>query len=285
VPHAIEKDEDIAAALLRVAAADLAMARTELSATCPPPACIHGIRQRLKRVRTLLRVFEAAPMTSARPVRRLLTALARTLAEARDADVAVASAREIAAATPRAAELGFDRVVAVLEREAFRAHRERIPLAEIDRQLGLLANELTALSEESFDGLALLNHGFERSYRRGRRWMRRSRSSLGTPELHGWRKSVKDLWHLLGLSSERIANKGQKLAPVLGRLGDVLGLDHDHAVLAEKLALSPRGDPALMAQLGLIADRRRALEAEAFELGDAIYGESPASFTRGLFLR
>ncbi len=284
VPHHIAKDEDIAAALKRLAGDDLAAARRALSGGRAREARIHGVRQHLKRARTLLRVLEAAPSDGAQAARRSLTTIARMLAGARDADVAVASARELASATPRAAELGFDRIVATLEQEAARAHEEKAAPAEVDRLLAKLAAEVAALADNTGDARALLVRGLERIYRRGRRGMRRARQSLATPELHDWRKSVKDLWHLLSLAEERVSRKAQKLTPALQRLSDLLGLDHDHAVLAERLALSPTGDISLMAQLALIADRRRELEAETFELGETIYDESPNTFVRGLQL-
>jgi len=284
VPHRIARDEDIAAALLRLTADDLAAARRELSGGKAREARIHSVRQHLKRARTLLRVLETGPSEGARAARQSLTTIARMLAGARDADVAVASARELAAATPRAAELGFGRIVATLEQEAARAHRDKVAPAEVDRLLAELAAGVAALPGGAADGRALLDKGLERIYRRGRRWMRQARLSLATPELHSWRKTVKDLWHLLALAQKRISRKGQRLEPLLQRLSDLLGLDHDHAVLAERLALSPTGDLSLMAQLALIADRRRELEAEAFELGEAIYGESPKTFVRSLQL-
>ncbi len=285
VPDQIQKDEDVAAALLRLAGDDLAMARRELTGEGPHGIRIHSARQRLKRVRTVLRAFEAAPGEAARTARRSLTTIARMLADARDADVVAASAQELAATTPRAVELGFDRIAATLEQEAIRAHQEKPPIDRIDRLLATLADDITALKDDSLDSQSLLDEGFESAYRRGRRWMRRARASLATPDLHSWRKNAKDLWHLTWLARKRISRKGQKLEPVLERLSSLLGLDHDHAVLAEKLALSPTGDLALMAQLALIADRRRELEAEAFELGDGVYGESPKAFVRGLTLR
>jgi hypothetical protein len=75
------------------------------------------------------------------------------------------------------------------------------------------------------------------------------------------------------------------MAKRLETLGDVLGLDHDHALLAEKLALSPHHDPALMRQLALIAAKRRGLETRAFALGQAVYRDRPARFARRMKLR
>jgi hypothetical protein len=115
--------------------------------------------------------------------------------------------------------------------------------------------------------------------------MRRAETSLATPDLHKWRKSVKELWHLVVLTRKRLPRRGRKLARPLERLGDMLGLDNDHALLAERLALSPEGDPSLMAQLAVIAERRRGLEGEAFDLGVRLYVRKPKAFVRRLRLR
>jgi len=53
-------------------------------------------------------------------------------------------------------------------------------------------------------------------------------------------------------------------------------------MLAERLALSPTGDPALMQQLSLIAKRRRALEAEAFSIGNRLYHKKPKRFRKSM---
>jgi CHAD domain-containing protein len=285
VPHRIEKDEEIGAALLRLAGDDLAAARRDLNGAGAREQRVHRVRQRLKRVRTLLRVIEPGLGERAAEARESLNAVARMLAGARDADVAAASARGLAAATPRAAELGLDRVVEALDREAALAHHEKTPIGEVGRRLGRLIADVAALGTEPFDGGKLLEDALERVYRQGRKSMERAHSSLATPDLHRWRKKVKDLWHLLRLARKRLSQKGRKAAPLLERLGDLLGLDHDHAMLAEKLALSPTGDPALMSQLSLIADKRRELEAEAFELGERIYGEPTRAFARTLHMR
>jgi hypothetical protein len=112
--------------------------------------------------------------------------------------------------------------------------------------------------------------------------MRRAESSLSTPDLHRWRKEVKHLWHLLRVARKRLPSRSKAIATKLDRLAEVLGLDHDHAVLAERLALSPTGDPSLMRQLGLIAERRKKLEVEAFELAAELYDAKPRVFSRRL---
>ena len=75
-----------------------------------------------------------------------------------------------------------------------------------------------------------------------------------------------------------------RLTASLDRLIEMLGLDHDHALLAERLALSPH-DPALQRQLALIADRRRAMEADALTLGADLYRRTPKAFEKRYRLR
>ena len=269
--HRIERSEEVGEALIRLAGADLSAAQRELRRPGAADKRIHRVRQRLKRVRTLIRVLEPALGEPARTVRRELSATARLLAGARDADVVAASARGLASSTRTPESVGLDRVVEALSREAARAHRERLPVADVNRRLAAMLVEVAALPAQAFDGSALLQKALDHAYRSGRKTMRRARTSLATPDLHAWRKEVKHFWHLLRLTRRRLGRQAHQLAPRLEDLGELLGLDHDHAVLAEKLALSPAGDPALMQQLSLIAERRRALERAAFDLGHRIY--------------
>lgn len=285
VAHRIEKQEKIGVALLRLAHDDLMAARKDITGPGPREQRIHRVRQRLKRVRTVLTVIEPGLGARAQTARQALTGIARSLAGARDADVAAASARGLAASAPQADALGFERVVAELDREAARAHRERTPITEINRRLGLLAGEVAALEAESFDGRKLLEDALKRAYRQGREAMKRAHASLATPDLHSWRKKVKQLWHLLRLARKRLRDKGDKASQRLERLGDLLGLDHDHALLAEKLALSPTADLSLMSQLALISDRRREIQAEAFELGGRLYDGTTVAFAKSLKLK
>ncbi len=245
---------------------------------------IHRLRQRLKRIRTFLRVLEPEFGDRAVDARRGVAAVARLLATARDADVAAASARAMAEATAAMDDdLGFDRVVKVLDHEAALAHRKNTPFVELKRRLAAITATVAEFGAD-FDGEQLFDAALKQTYRRGQRAMQQAETSLATPDLHRWRTAVKRLWHLVRLARRQLPGEGRRLANRLDRLGELLGLDHDHAMLAEKLALSPTGDPALLRQLSVIAERRRALEAEAFKLGASIYRRGPRSFARRVHL-
>jgi hypothetical protein len=110
--------------------------------------------------------------------------------------------------------------------------------------------------------------------------MRKAQTTLATPDLHVWRKSAKDFWHILLLARNRLPKTTRRTAKRLNRLGELLGVDNDHALLAEKLALSPSAGHQLMSQLALISKQRNALEAEAFALGRRVYRRKPKAFSR-----
>jgi hypothetical protein len=205
-----------------------------------------------------------------------VAATARLLAHARDADVAAASARVLSAMTAAAPDIGFDHLADTLDAEAAAAHRKRAPLAEIRRRLQVTAEEATRFPTD-FDGAALLNAALMRAYRRGRRAMQGAVNNRATAALHRWRKETKHLWHLLRMARGLIRRPTGPLADGLDRLGELLGLDHDHAMLADRLALSPH-DLSLNRQLSLIAERRRSMEDEAVALGGRLYAKKPKVF-------
>jgi CHAD domain-containing protein len=265
---------------LRLAAEDLSTASKALAQGAPSDRTIHRVRQRLKRVRSVLRVLKPALGDRAKQSSDSLREAGRLLSRARDADVAAESARQLTS-TEHGEEVGFGRVVVRLDREA-KAHQP----TSVDRVAELIAASEDDLVKASakFDGEALLARAINRGYKRGLAARRHAEQSLATPDLHQWRKTVKDLWHLLRLARKRLPRRAGKLIPEFERLSELLGLDHDHAVLAEKLAVHPTADPALMEQLSLIAQRRRALEAEAFELGAKLYRKRPRAFRKRIAL-
>jgi hypothetical protein len=231
----------------------------------------------------VLRVLRPAHGTHVAHLSAQLRDAARLLAETRDTDAAVASARSLMAVADTDGA-GLDRVVAMLDREAENRYSEGASVVEVVGLLAAAEDEISTIHDEP-DGDDLFCQAIDRSYRRGRTAMRRAIFSLATPDLHEWRKAAKDLWHLIRLARKRLPSAIVERAPRLRRLAETLGLDHDHAMLAERLALSPEGDPALMQQLSLIADQRLVLESEAFALGARLYRQKPKKFRRQLHLR
>ncbi|MEX0853200.1 MAG: CHAD domain-containing protein, partial [Bauldia sp.] len=181
--YRVGRKEDVAAALVRLVRGDLDDALADLAGDEPTEARVHRIRQHLKRVRTLLRVLEPMFGNGARAARGETAATARLLAGARDAGVAAASARDLAAATAASdQDVGFDLVAEALDREAA-DHQEEMLLDEVGRRLAATRAAVAGFGV-TFEGSALLDAALRRAYRRGRRTMRWARISLATPDLH-----------------------------------------------------------------------------------------------------
>jgi CHAD domain-containing protein len=283
VAHRIGRHEPFGEALWRLLRDDVDKARQELAGSGPRWERIHRARLRLKRARSELKVLKPALGSVAGDLKTALASAAKMLGGARDADVAAATARELRAAAADG-DAGLDRVVAALEGKAREAHRHDTPSTAMIERLTAVQTQLAA-AVTGVDGDKLLARALRRSYEDGRTAMRRARTSMATPDLHAWRKEVKDLWHLIRIARKRLPAKVAAMAGDLARLGDMLGRDHDHAVLAEKLALAPDANHALMRQLALIAAGRRALEKQAFTLGEVLYKRKPKAFAAKARLR
>jgi CHAD domain-containing protein len=276
--HRIGKSEKVGPALWRLLRDDIVGAREQLaSGDGARVERVHRARQRLKRARSTLAVLKPVLGHHARDLKRSIAATARLLAGARDADVVAATARSLRETVGASDDAGLDRVVADLDRRAEEAHRHDTPVEEVVERLSLIETAIQGLSFK-IEGEQLFERAFAAAYADGRRAMARARSSLSTPDLHAWRKEVKVLWHLVRLGRKRLPDSVRRTDDDVDRLGDVLGYDHDHAVLAERLALAPDADHSLMRQLSMIAKERQSLEKEAFMLGERIYRRKPRAF-------
>jgi CHAD domain-containing protein len=142
--------------------------------------------------------------------------------------------------------------------------------------------------------MRLVEASLLRIYRQGRRRGARLASRGRKPSrkrdaaLHDWRKRVKDLRYALEvLQREGHAAKPGRMrraAVCADELGEVLGEDHDLALLAglvaekRSAARVPRG--SRKALLKLIGKRRAKLQRRALKLGERLYGRRPKRFLR-----
>jgi CHAD domain-containing protein len=137
-------------------------------------------------------------------------------------------------------------------------------------------------------GFDALEPGLRRMYRRGRRAMQAAAAEQTSENLHEWRKRVKDLWHATQILRPASPKRMKKLSNRLHDLSDLLGDDHDLAVLHAYVEGHPRcfDDPAeRVALTGVIERRRHVLQQRALRLGASLYEQSPKRFTRSLSRR
>ena len=127
--------------------------------------------------------------------------------------------------------------------------------------------------------------GVQRIYARGRRDFAGAYALPSDEAFHDWRKQVKYLWYHSQILGNIWPPVMQALAEELDQLGELLGQDHDLAVLRTTvLAEFPRAGATatLLALERRIGEVRARKQSEARLLGERIYLERPSEFTRRL---
>jgi len=295
-------DETAAHGLKRIALGqlDLALELLHGEADVPAEEAVHETRKALKRVRALLRLLEGelGAKRSARE-RAVLRDAARRLAGARDAEVMVSTLDALVRRHPR--KLGRRRGLVELRA---RLRRERdtavaqtlgdtVTRAQVAHELEAQRARLAKweLPERSAD--ELVQSGLERIYRAGRTHRARARrSSLRRkPDrtLHAWRKHVKELRYAAEIldvrdpSGGRSQGLGAKLARRADALGELLGEEHDLALLEDRVRKHKplkRRKRSRKLLLRTIAGRRADLRERALRKGERLYERKPRRFVR-----
>ncbi len=287
MPYELSPDEKLTDSIRRCAREQVERAVGELreGVDADPVGAIHSARKSIKKERALLRLARAGLPTDQRKAENAtLRDAARTVSRLRDADVMIETLEALA-----------KRYAGQLPDSVFAAIRERLGADRETAHDRAANSELVVEVIQVFDGVAgrveqweiklggwkAIGQGLERTYRQGRAAMKRATREPSAENLHEWRKRVKDLWYdarLLGPVCGPIA-RGQALEAE--HLSELLGEDHDLAMLRQNLARIAREVPVdTDAVAALIDHRRDQLESEAVLVGRRLYAEPPALFVR-----
>ncbi|HEY3969867.1 MAG TPA: CHAD domain-containing protein [Solirubrobacteraceae bacterium] len=270
-----------------------------------PAELVHEARKAIKRMRALARLLrqQLGEQEFAR-VNASLRSAGQRLAGARDADVRLATLRELIerhphALTPsqrssmedRPAGEGILRLEEQLRRECLHSGQPS-DTAEVLSDIAAMRDQLArwSLVDTNFETLA---SGLRRIYREGRhRYARCKRTSErggrmnghSEQDVHDWRKRVKSLYYALDMLGAKQAKGARRATRRADRLGDLLGSEHDLWMLYAYVEEHPDvfgSDAAAKAELlKLIEQRRRRLRKRALALGARLYKRKPRKFTR-----
>jgi CHAD domain-containing protein len=242
---------------------------------------VHNARKAFKKERGLLRL---ARYDLEKGVYKELNAWFRDaknrLASARDAEAMIETFDQLAERYPSISESESLRAVReslVERREAITSDDEALTQTahELSRELADFSDRTKQweFSRGGFDGLA---RGLERVYRQGREAMKKAYQDPSDERFHDWRKRVKDYWYHSRLLRNVWPEMMKPLVDELKQLSDLLGDDHDLAVLQATLAADRDKLQGDIDTLACLASKRQGeLRSEAKALGARLYAEKP----------
>lgn len=266
-------DADVEAALRRIAAEQLDGALAALAtADDDLERSVHGVRTATKRLRALLRLLRAAFPGHA-DANAALRTLAGRLADVREAQVLLATFDSVANEAGKSGRGGGKTIAAFraeLEAEE-QAAAERVRGAVLDETEARLRALRSAVGDWTLerDGFGALRKGLRRTCRKASALM--AEAADGDIEaFHEWRKHVKDHGFQVRLLHDIDPGLGAR-GEMLGRLGNLLGEQHDLCALEERLHERP--EKTLRRLEKAAAERRHGLEKEALKLGAVLFEE------------
>jgi CHAD domain-containing protein len=250
---------------------------------------VHETRKSLKRLRATVRL--ARDELGDEAYRRENVAFrdaGRRLAGARDSQVLLETLDALTDRYPdQAPPERFARFKRTLVGQHGAAQRRLHEGAAIAEVLGELRRARTRvgdwhLEREALDALA---PGFQRIYRRGRRAYRTATQEPSSENLHELRKRAKYLWYAAQIVRPAAPKKMKRVARRAHELSNLIGEDHDLALLAQR-ANERRdrfADETAAGELAVLVERRRAeLQRQAMVLGRRVFRKKPRKIARAL---
>lgn len=245
---------------------------------------VHEARQRLKKIRAALRLARPTAGEAWFELENdTYRDIGRRLAPARDADVLIRTFDGLVAKHRRqltGAGFAQARRAVVACRDAVIGESGAASDTTFDALAGELREARSRIADWRFEaqGFELIEPGLVMVYRRGRRAMKQAFAQPSDQAFHDWRKRVKDGVHHMRLLRNVYPAMVQAQRNGFDELADLLGEDHDLAVLRGTLEQRPTLFASPTARLKLmqaIDQRRRKLLKRARHAGLMLYAERP----------
>ncbi len=284
--------ETLAEALDRVIAEQFTMALGVETAPADGQAvAVHSTRKALKRLRAVLRlVRDSISLDCYHTDNQVLKLVAAELGSVRDTWVMADVLDRLLPHDPASKET----VDTLVERLQERYRAESRALLENEAQMGAIIDQLENVRERSrrwsmvagevntslphdFSSISL---GLQRVYKRGRRGMRIVVDSPTDTLLHVWRKRAKYLRHQVEALNLLDPVTLLRYELQLEQLTDLLGDDHDLAVLLARFGSDPTliEDLRLEPVLDAIGRTRHELQAKSIDIGREFFEDPSTDF-------
>lgn len=266
----------------RIAVEQIERAQDLLKESGDHAVTIHETRKSLKRLRALLRLVRPAMGESAfRDENAKLRDIGLSLSGARDRFVLLETLNKLEAST------GFGRrgLAETLRQAIGAANGEGAPLT-MQQAYDCLADARKRLAklQLSGSGFEVVGPGLERSYRRARRAFTEAYEKPSDEAFHEWRKGAQAHWRQMTLLARAWPDNLGARALEARTLSQILGDDHDLALLGA----FARSDAAGFSeeQVALVEKsvgrRQSELRATARPRGERLFAPSPKRLRRAI---
>lgn len=283
--YRLEESETLAEGLRRIAREELDAALIHLrgEGSAEEEERVHETRKSMKKVRAILRLVRKEIGSDAYDrENQALRDAGRVLAPVRDAQVLVDT---LAGLDERAGESISERdlgkIAAALEKRRQSARKQVLG----DGDAFAAVAEAVADARGRIDGWPIgrtdskaFEASLKKTYKRGRAGFEDAYEE-GTPKaFHEWRKRVKYHWYHVRLLEPAAEAEIGVVVEATDQLSDLLGLDHDYAVLAEAirgLGTTAGSADARRGIIAMIERERLELERRALPIAHRVYDEKP----------
>lgn len=289
--YKIKYDESVADGIRRIATEQIDKALAEIDdADLDQHETVHQVRKRCKKLRALARLVRPA-FPDYKGVNTTFRDAARELSWVRDSHAIIETLDDLVehfddAVDPQAFRSIRDELVA--RRDETDADRETIE-RRIAQFRDIMAGSRADVDCWRLDGDAgqAVAGGAQKTYRRARKAMAGADATPTTAAFHEWRKRVKYHWYHTKLLKGCWPKLAKPWAKEAHRLSDLLGDEHDLALLHATLLETPdrfTDRDTLQAFTGLVERRRAELRSASFRLGTFLLFEKPKRFGQRLEL-
>ena len=279
MPYRLEMSESSRKGLARIAAEQIDRARRDIARRDTVEG-IHKLRQRCKRVRAILRLARPALGGHYARENRRFRDIARAVGGPRDEQILIDTFDVLLAAQGKSVDR---RQFTPTRQQLLKRHRQALEMTALPDMAWLeaeLERARHALDDwaPAIDRFRSLREGLIETSRQARQAMKRAEHVNDEAAFHEWRKQVKYHRHHCELLSGVWKVPMEARAREAHRLADLLGEEHDLAMLAQVLSdpdAAAQGQDKTRLVLEMIAERRQGLQREALLLGGRLFAERP----------
>ena len=276
-------DELSAKGFRRIAREQLQRAVSELGRAETTAANVHETRKAVKRLKSLLRLMRPALSDKSFRARyRKISKIGDALARTRDRHVNLETIGKLEVFFGPETIIVLQPLRPLLAGGSDTAVERADPPA-FKRALALALIEAQKFEKVSFKskGFEALSVGIEETYSRARRNLARAYKRPSDAAFHELRKTVQWHWRQMALMSRAWPEYFEVRIATARKLAEILGDDHDLAVLEAEVRKLSAHLPANAALIeNLILQRKDELRSEARPYAERLFVEKPADFMR-----